>query len=180
MKKIIIFVFLVFKLFAQHYEIDKDKSELSFDVKHLGDNEIKGSFKDFYSTFNFDLENKSFISFDARIAVSSIDLSNKELYEPILGFGFLNRDKYPFIHFNMISYEPLSGDSGNVRAYLDIAGVKKRIKFMVNLISISEKELVFDVKTTLIRQRFHFAEKISNLVLGKLIKVRAKFYARAI
>lgn len=118
-------------LFAQSFNIDKYHSEVGFAVKHLMVSTVKGEFKDFSGSIDFDLKTKTFNSLNGVINAASVDTSIVKRDNHLKGEDFFAVKKYPEMKFNMTSYKKIDNESGVITGDLTVKNITKQITFNV-------------------------------------------------
>ena len=114
---------LVSALFAGNYNVDNDHTNVGFKVKHMMITNVKGNFKEFKGTFEYDEKANTLKALSGEIKVQSINTENKKRDDHLRSADFFHAEKYPKIIFNLTKVD---GDE----AYGDITikGVTKNIK----------------------------------------------------
>jgi len=122
-KLLVIGSLFVSSLYAASYNIDKAHSSIGFKVKHLMISNVKGSFRDFKGTFEYDEKTKKLTALYGEIKVKSIDTTNEKRDVHLREEEIFDADKYPTITFKMTK---MVGD--NVYGDFTLKGVTKNIK----------------------------------------------------
>jgi polyisoprenoid-binding protein YceI len=116
-----------------NWNLDANHSEVSFKVKHLMINNVKGQFKSFNVSLQSESDDfkSSNISFTADVA--SIDTSNEQRDQHLKSADFFDAEKYPQIKFKSTQYngKELVGD-------LTIRDVTKSVKLEVDFGGIAK------------------------------------------
>jgi len=114
---------LVSALFAGNYNVDNAHTNVGFKVKHMMITNVKGNFKEFKGTFEYDEKKNTLVALDGEIKVQSINTENKKRDDHLRSADFFDAEKYPKIAFVLTK---IDGDE----AYGDITikGVTKNIK----------------------------------------------------
>ena len=111
------------------YNLDPAHSRIGFAVRHLEINMVKGRFKDFTGTINFnekDLE-KSSVQFSAKIA--SIDTEVEARDTHLKSPDFFDAAKYPEMKFVSTKVERKGKDKYVLTGDLTIKDVTKQVSF---------------------------------------------------
>jgi len=127
---ILIFVcLLASSIFADTYQLDPKHSRAQFSVKHLTISTVRGDFKDFDATIEFDPKDASKCSVTGTIKTASIDTGNENRDNDLrTNTEFFEAEKYPEIKFAS-SKVAKKGDSYLVTGNLTLHGVTKEITF---------------------------------------------------
>lgn len=109
-------------LFGGTYNIDASHSSIGFKVKHMMISNVKGNFKNFSGSFEFDEKTNTLKSFNGNVEVKSINTDNAKRDNHLQSSDFFAADKYPKITFKL---EKIAGD----KAYgkLTMRGVTKDV-----------------------------------------------------
>ncbi len=115
---------------ASPHSLDASHTEVGFSVKHLMITNIKGEFKAFDATIDFDHKTKTFKKLNAVIQTKSVDTGIVKRDNHLRSEDFFLADKHPQITFNMKSYKA-DGDEGVMIGDLTIRGITKEVKLDV-------------------------------------------------
>lgn len=136
---------------ATRYSVDVHHSSVGFSIKHMMISNVKGKFKAFSGTLEFDAN--KFVSLSALIEVNSIDTNEPKREQHLLSPDFFDEGNYPNISFRMTSY-----DNNIIVGDITIRDVTKSIKLdteVHGLISSSgKKHLGFTMTGKLNRKDF--------------------------
>lgn len=122
----ILFPFSSYALAAK-YELDPVHTKVEFGVRHLGINTVKGEFKKFSGTIEYDAKNPQNTKVKAEIDASSIDTGNEKRDEHVKSADFLDVAKFGKITFVSKSAK-INGKNGlKVTGDLTIHGVTKSV-----------------------------------------------------
>lgn len=119
---------------ASEYAIDNSHTNVGFSVKHMMITNVKGDFKTYDATIDFDKDKKTFKVLKASIDTASIDTANEKRDEHLRSEDFFASEKFPKMTFEMISYKA-DGNEGEMNGNLTIRGITKPIKLKVEDIS---------------------------------------------
>jgi polyisoprenoid-binding protein YceI len=128
------------------YNIDASHSRIWFDVSHQGYSTMRGLFRDFGGSFNFDAENPVASTLDITIDASSINMFHDGLNVHLKNDDFFGIDNYPELGFVSTQIEVTGEDQFVVHGDLTILG-------QTNLVSL-------DVTQNLLRTTRGGAEKV--------------------
>ena len=103
------------------FDIDPNHSRIWFDVNHQGYSVMRGLFRDFGGTFNFDADNPSASSLDITIQAASVDMFHQGLNDHLKRDDFFGVETHPELHFVSTGVEAM-GDHLTVHGDLTILG----------------------------------------------------------
>lgn len=112
---------------AASFEIDKSHSEVGFSVKHLVISTVKGSFRDFSGTLDFDPKNLQQTRFEAKIAAASIFTNDEKRDAHLREEDFFFAQKYPDVTFKSSSVVGNKPEKFQVQGDLSIRGVTRKV-----------------------------------------------------
>jgi len=115
---------------AENYKIDPAHTSLTFSVRHLGINSVKGHFDQFEGSVL--LENGQIKEAACTIQVPSINTGVKQRDDHLRSPDFFDAAKYPTITFKTKKFEK-SGDQTVLIADFTIRGVTKELRLPVKL-----------------------------------------------
>ena len=119
---------------ASEYTIDNSHTNVGFSVKHMMITNVKGDFKTYDATIDFDKDKKTFKILKASIDTASIDTANEKRDEHLKSDDFFNSTKFPKMTFEMTSYKA-EGNEGKMDGNLTIRGITKPITLKIEDIS---------------------------------------------
>ena len=119
---------------ASEYTIDNSHTNVGFSVKHMMITNVKGDFKTYDATIDFDKDKKTFKVLKASIDTASIDTENEKRDEHLKSDDFFNSTKFPKMTFEMTSYKA-EGNEGKMDGNLTIRGITKPITLKIEDIS---------------------------------------------
>ena len=119
---------------ASEYTIDNSHTNVGFSVKHMMITNVKGDFKTYDATIDFDKDKKTFKILKASIDTASIDTENEKRDEHLKSDDFFNSTKFPKMTFEMTSYKA-DGNEGKMDGNLTIRGITKPITLKIEDIS---------------------------------------------
>ena len=103
------------------FDIDPNHSRIWFDVNHQGYSVMRGLFRDFGGTFNFDADNPGASSLDITIQAASVDMFHQGLNDHLKRDDFFGVETHPELHFVSTGVEAM-GDHLTVHGDLMILG----------------------------------------------------------
>jgi polyisoprenoid-binding protein YceI len=115
--------------FAQSvkYELDPVHTKVEFGVRHLGINTVKGEFKKFMGTIEYDSKKPGNIKVMAEIEANSLDTGNAKRDEHVKSPDFLDSAKFSKITFVSKSAKPNGKNKMKVTGDLTIHGITKSV-----------------------------------------------------
>ena len=111
---------------ASVYTLDGTHTNVGFSVKHLMITNVKGDFKKYDATIDFDAATKSFKVFKANIETASVDTGIEKRDNHLKSEDFFLSEKFPKMTFEMKSYKA-DGDEGKMSGDLTIRGITKPV-----------------------------------------------------
>ena len=103
------------------FDIDPNHSRIWFDVNHQGYSVMRGLFREFGGTFNFDADNPGASSLDITIQAASVDMFHQGLNDHLKRDDFFGVETHPELHFVSTGVEAM-GDHLTVHGDLMILG----------------------------------------------------------
>jgi len=110
------------------YTIDKDHSEVGFDVRHLF-SKVHGRFNAFAGSITFDEANPAAISVDATAEAKSIWTDNERRDGHLRGVDFFAADSFPTISFKSSKVTAAGKGKYKVAGNLTMRGVTRPVVF---------------------------------------------------
>ena len=123
-------LFVGMSLSASPYTLDASHSTVGFSVKHLMITNVKGVFKDFSGTIDFDPKTKTFKVFKGVVKTTSVDTEIVKRDNHLRSDDFFASQKFPEMTFVMNSYEA-DGDEGIMMGDLTIRGITKKVEMEI-------------------------------------------------
>jgi len=132
--KKIIFVTLILAVLPAaasggNYWIDPKHSHIGITVKHMKLFNLKGKFKKFKGSLQFDKENMTVEKAEFTVRAGSLDTGNSQRDLKFRTQGFLFTRKYPVITFSIGKSGRLDGNSGKIMGDLTLRGVTRPVEF---------------------------------------------------
>ena len=118
---------------AAPYVLDKSHAHVTFAVSHLGFSMVRGQFREFEATIDFDPGNVEATKVDFRIKSESVDTFWKARDRDLRGKNFLNVKDHPWITFKTTSVVPTGTDTADVTGDVTILDVTKPVTFKARL-----------------------------------------------
>jgi len=167
-------------LAAETYTIDKQHSEASFQIRHLGISNVRGRFGDFDGTINIDSAKPESSSVEFTIKAASIDTGAADRDKHLRSADFFDVEKFPTITFKSTKVAPKGGNSYDVTGTLTMHGVSKEITIPVTHLGFvkdpwGNDKAGFELNTTLNRKDFGLtwnkALETGGLLVGEDVKI---------
>jgi polyisoprenoid-binding protein YceI len=112
---------------AATYTIDKAHSSVGFKVKHLTVSNVRGFFKDFAGTFDYDPANPKSWRAEATIQVASIDTDEPKRDEHLRSADFFDAATFPTMTFKSTGVNVAKDGAIQLLGDLTLHGVTKPI-----------------------------------------------------
>lgn len=123
------------------FSIDSVHSRVGFKIRHLGISSVSGNFKDFKGKFKFDESKSEGSSGEISIDTKSIHTGNEKRDKHLRSPDFFDVEKFPAIEFKSKKFISVGDKKYSLEGDLTMHGVKKPVKFDVELIgSTKDKE----------------------------------------
>lgn len=148
MKKILLAGLLTVSLFSSEYKVDKDYSNIKFEVSKLLFVGVEGEFSEFSGTIKVD-ENKKLSKIDGLVSINSINTEDGERDDHLKANDYFNVIDFP----NMVFKSNTITDD-IVKAMVSIKGIEKELTFKLSDLSISKNNVSFKLSSTVDRQQF--------------------------
>ena len=149
---------------ATEYLVDNSHSTIGFKVRHMMVASVRGQFKDFNGSYNYDPIKKVISSLNGTVKVSSIDTGDKDRDDHLRNKDFFDALKFPQMKLKLIKHE-----SDKVHISLTIKNITKIIKFNVDFLSGESKDPWGNIKSG-----FELNGKISrkdyNIMFQKILE----------
>jgi polyisoprenoid-binding protein YceI len=172
---------------AQTYKLDKNHSEVSFQIRHLV-SKVRGRFTDYDGTIQMDTQNPEKSTVELRIKAASIDTGVPDRDKHLRSPDFFDVEKHPEIVFKSKSIKKLADDRYEVLGTLDMRGVQKEVPVTVTLLgSMPDRggatRAGFEATTTINRKDFgvawNRAVEAGGVILGDDVAVTVTLEAIA-
>ncbi|MEP6993172.1 MAG: YceI family protein [Acidobacteriota bacterium] len=117
-------------LAADAYTIDKNHSDVSFQIRHFA-SKVRGRFGDFEGAIQADTAKPETSSVAFHIKTASIDTGNTDRDKHLRSADFFDAEKNPDISFQSTKITPTGKDKFDVTGTLTMRGVSKEITIPV-------------------------------------------------
>ncbi len=143
---------------ADTYTVDKNHSDASFQVRHLG-SKVRGGFTDFEGTIQADATKPEMSSVVFKIKSSSIDTNNADRDKHLQSPDFFDAAKCPDITFTSSKITPAGKDKYEVAGTLNMHCVSKPVTLPVSFGGFvkdpwGNDRAIFEVTTRLNRKDY--------------------------
>lgn len=121
---------------ASVHKLDLTHSNIGFSIKHLMISNVKGNFKTYDATIDFDYKTKSFNTFNAAVDLTSVNTQNEKRDKHLKSKDFFEANMYPKMTFKMNTYKKMSDNHGVMTGELKIKNKTKIVAFDVEELSV--------------------------------------------
>jgi polyisoprenoid-binding protein YceI len=167
-------------LAAETYSIDKNHSEASFQIRHLGISNVRGRFEDFDGTVNIDKAKPDASSVEFTIQAASINTNAPDRDKHLRSADFFDVEKFPTITFKSSKIVPKGASAYDVTGTLTMHGVSKEITIPVTHLGFvkdpwGNDRSGFELNTTLNRKDYGLtwnkALETGGFLVGEDVKI---------
>jgi polyisoprenoid-binding protein YceI len=163
--------------FAQSntWTIDKNHSEINFEIRHMGVSNVRGSFSGITGSVIWDDKNLANSSVTATIDATTVSTNNDARDKHLKSPDFFNVDKFPTLTFKSTAVTR-TGSKLQVVGDLTLAGVTKSVTLDVDGPTPPQKGMQgglvtgFSATGTIHRTDFGFGAKFGSPILGDDVK----------
>lgn len=168
------------------WQLDAVHSHIGFNVKHLMVSTVRGQFKKYTGTVNFDPSDFTKSTFEGRIEVASIDTENKDRDAHLRTNDFFDATNHPFITFKSKRIEKKGDAEFIVTGDLTIRGVTKEVAIEVEYNGVAKSPYGhtatgLSARTTINRHdfgvSFNAALETGGVVVSDKVKVEIELEA---
>jgi len=129
----VMLVFVSASASADTYKIDRAHSNVGFAVRHLGLGKVKGEFRDFAGTIDYDPGDISKSKVEATIQVPSIDTRDSSRDIHLKSGDFFAADSFPTMTFKSTKVTEKSKGNLEIVGELTLRGVTKPVTLSAEL-----------------------------------------------
>lgn len=167
-------------------EIDRSHSDVAFQVRHLL-SKVRGRFKEFNGTIEFDTSNPQLSRVDVTIQAASIDTAEADRDKHLRSADFFDAEKYPTLRFVSTSVTPRHGSTYDVAGDLTIHGVTRQVVFPATFVGAASDpwgntKSAFEADLTLNRKDFgltwNAALETGGFLVGDEVSVSLSIQAK--
>lgn len=151
-------MFMALSASAQKWEVEKVHSSVGFSVKHLVISKVKGNFRDFSGTINFDGKNWDKASAEMKVMVGSINTNDDKRDAHLKSADFFDAGQFPEMSFKSKKVTKGEGDAFKLVGDLTIRGITKEVTFECEFNGMTDfmgtSKAGFSAQTKINRQDF--------------------------
>lgn len=141
------------------WQVDQAHSHIYFSVKHMMIATVRGEFRNFDGTFDFDENNPTQSSFEVYIDAASMATNDKQRDSHLRSPDFLNAEEYPTLTFVSKRVEREDKNHGRLIGDLTIRDVTREVELDVNYAGQAKSpwgttSAGFSAKTTISRKNW--------------------------
>lgn len=120
---------------AMAWNVDANHTEVSFSVKHFF-TPVRGSFRDFEVKFQFDKDDPTNSTVEAKIAIASVSTGNEQRDAHLRTADWFEVDKYPYMTFKSTSVSKVGENQYVARGPLTIKGITREIEMPISVLGV--------------------------------------------
>ncbi len=157
------------------WTIDKNHSQVDFQIRHLGVSNVRGSISGVTGTVIWNEKDLSKASVEATIDTTTVSTNNEARDKHLKSPDFFNVEKFPTMTFKSTSVTRVNGKL-EVIGNLTMTGVTKSVTLEVDGPTPPQKGMQgglvtgFSATGTLKRSDFGFGSKFGDPILGDEVK----------
>ncbi|HEY2133842.1 MAG TPA: YceI family protein [Acetobacteraceae bacterium] len=122
----------------ESYSIDQTFGSIMFSVSHLGLFSSQGQFRRFRGTLLLDASHPEWTRISVDVESASANMSSQEETAMLQSPDFFNVQKYPDVHFESTSVEPVASNHYVVRGQIEIRGITQPLILDAKLVARHE------------------------------------------
>lgn len=162
------------------WQIDKSHTGIFFTARHMMVAKVRGQFKEFGGTIEFDPDNLTATNVDIDIQVASVDTSEPKRDEHLRSADFFDVENHPVMNFRSTRVEVEDANNGRLIGDLTIRGVSKEVALDVEYTGVAKnpwgQEMAgFSAATTINRKdwdlNWNVALEAGGWLVGDKIKI---------
>lgn len=166
---------------AGGYKLDQSHGEVGFSVKHLMISNVKGSFKKFSGTFDYDEAKKELKNINVEIETASIDTNEPDRDKHLKSPDFFEVEKFAKMTFKGEKVEFKDGKPVKVTGTLTMHGVSKPVTLEVAMLGNAvdpwgNARIAFSASATVQRKDFglNWNKKLDagGVVVGEDVQIK--------
>jgi polyisoprenoid-binding protein YceI len=115
------------------YQLNKDHTDVTFTIDHLGFSLKHGWFRDISGVLNIDPNTPESAKLDVTLKSASVDTNHAQRDKDISGAGWLDVAQFPDIRFVSTKVARIGADAADVTGDLTLHGVTKPVTLHVKL-----------------------------------------------
>lgn len=109
------------------WQIDPAHSSINFSVRHMMISKVRGQFKDFSGTVDFDEDNPTNTTVQIEIDVNSIFTDEEQRDNHLKSPDFFNAANYPIATFQSTRVEQIGSETGKLYGNLTIKDITREV-----------------------------------------------------
>jgi len=118
---------------AATWNVDQAHSNVGFAVRHLGISTVRGSFRSYDATLDFDPADLTTLSATADIEVASVDTRNDRRDNHLRSDDFFHVEAHPTMRFESTRVQNVNGDTFEIVGDLTIKDVTREVVLAATL-----------------------------------------------
>jgi polyisoprenoid-binding protein YceI len=160
---------------SSNWTIDKNHSEINFEIRHMGVSNVRGAFSGITGTVVWDEKNPGNASVIASVDAPTVNTNNDARDKHLKSPDFFNVDKFPTLTFKSTSVQRVNGKLQLV-GDLTLTGVTKSVTLDVDGPTAPQKGMQgglvtgFSASGIIHRADFNFGSKFASPMLGDDVK----------
>ena len=144
---------------TQRWNIDTSHSGIQFKVRHMVISKVRGTFKTWKGTVDFDAQNPAASKVTVSIDATSIDTQEPKRDEHLRSPDFFHTEKFPQITFAGTKFEKLSEEKFRLVGDLTIHGVTRSVELETQYLGGGKdpwgnERIAFEARTAVNRKDF--------------------------
>ncbi len=153
--------------FAADWKINRDHSEIFFEIPYLQVSEITGRFNEFTGHVNFPDKGEVPQEVSIHVKTASLDSGNKQRDGHLKSQDFLKAATHPEITFNSQKISHLSGEKYRAQGILSVAGVAN--PFVIDFTMTPSVKDTWNFENRFVKFRTEFSRKDFRIVWNKTL-----------
>ncbi len=168
------------------WNIDPTHSGIHFSVRHMVIAKVRGAFRTFSGTVQFDEQSPASSTASVRIEAASIDTGVGQRDAHLRSADFFDVEKFPTLTFNSTKVEKASGNHLRVTGNLTIRDITREVVLDVEQLGVSkdpwgQTRAAFEAKTSVDRRDFGLtwnqALETGGVLVGEKIEIALEIQA---
>lgn len=164
----------------QRWTIDASRSAAQFAVRHMIISKVRGAFRRWSGTIDFDPSQPEASKVSVRIETDSVTTNDSSRDQNLRSADFFDAEKFPAIAFESGRIESRGKDRFRVRGALDMHGVTRPVELDAQYLGMSKdsagnERITFSAKTVLNRKHFGLSWsevlETGGVVVGEQVEV---------
>jgi polyisoprenoid-binding protein YceI len=158
-------------LWGAEYRVDREKSMVTFKIRHAVVAKVEGRFNEFSGTYNYDKNSSLFSSFVGEVKMESVD-TDDTFRDAHLKVKVFNIAEYPTMELKLIQQ-----DGNSFVADLTIKGITKRVELEISLLADNEKMFILSGEINRKDFNLNFSDmaEVGGIVVGNSVEINILF-----